>query len=463
MTASPTITNITGKGNAPLPPGPLGAEKIAVLAKLARDPWFYPLELTKKYGDVVSLPTPFIKTVYLSHPDHVDHVLVKHADRYRRSDMVNKQMVPAQMGHNFFAFSDDIEWRRGRQLYRPSFSQKNLADLGDLFTESIIAQVDSWADFASTSEFFDLTEKTQELALIVLLNAMFDEYLSPRLLQAPATRNAIRSYMLAMTARVVMYGFPAWMPRPFQEKVHSQTATILGITDQIIEMRRRHPTNRTDILNLLTNAKYDDGSPLENGKIAVEILGMIIGGHETTAAGLAWTFALLAGHPDIEERLIAEVDALGGNPVTVADMINLRLVRACFDEALRLQGGLVINPKTALVDDEIGGYQISAGTTILYSSLAMHRDPRFWPNPNQFHPDRFLSNDADVRAFIPFGRGPRLCLGKQMAYIEAVLTIATAYQRYRFILQRGYTPRHQYRMSMGLRGGLPVRIAPREA
>ncbi|MEU9807601.1 cytochrome P450 [Mycobacterium sp. NPDC050853] len=449
-------------GNLPVPPGPSGIGGANALARLIRDPWRYPLELTKKFGDIVSVPTPFVKTVYISHPDWIDHVLVKNPDRYRRSDMVAKQMVPPKLGHNFFAFADDQEWQRGRSLYRPSFTQKNLAELGDLFTESVTEQVESWAPAAGGGDgHIDIEEKTRKLALIVLFNAMFDEYLSSRMLEASVTKNAISFGMLATTARVAMYSLPSWIPRPFQRRMDSMLEMIMGGADQLIEMRRRHPTERTDILNLLIDAKYDDGTPLENDKIAVEIAGMIVGGHETTAAALAWTFALVSGHPEIERRLIDEVDALGGKPVTVADMASLPLARACFDEAQRLQGGLVINPKTALVDDEMGGFRIAAGTTILYSSLAMQRDPRFWPEPDRYNPDRFLNNEADLRAFIPFGRGQRLCLGMRMAYIEAVLTIASAYQRYRFELPAGYQPRHQYRMSMGLKGGLPVKIIRR--
>lgn len=459
--SSATISSADVTG-LPIPPGPSGVKGAGALARLIRDPWLYPLKLTQKYGDIVSIPTPFVKTIYVGHPDWVDHVLVQNPDRYRRSDMVAKQMVPPKLGHNFFAFADDPEWRRGRSLYRPSFTQKNLAELGDLFTASVTAQVDSWAHADGAAEgYLDIEEMTRKLALIVLFNAMFDEYLSPRMLEASMTKKAISFGMLATTARVGMYSFPAWVPRPFQRRMDSMLEMIMGGADQLIEMRRRHPTERTDILNLLINATYDDGSPLENDKIAVEIAGMIVGGHETTAAALAWTFALVSSHPEIERRLIAEVDSLDGKPVTVADMARLPLARACFDEAQRLQGGLVINPKTALVDDEMGGYRIAAGTTILYSSLALQRDPRFWPEPNRYNPDRFLNNEADLRAFVPFGRGQRLCLGMRMAYIEAVLTIATAYQRYRFELPKGYEARHQYRMSMGLKGGLPARVVRR--
>jgi len=442
---------------ADAPPGPTGVAGGAVLAKLARDPWFTPLELTKKYGDVVSIPTPFVKTVYMSHPDLIEHVLVKHPDRYRRSDMVSEQMVPPGFGgHNFFAFSDDEEWRRGRSLYRPHFTQRHLAGLSDLFTESVESQVREWG---SIRETFDLAERTRELALVVLFNAVFDEYISERVLQQ--TEPIARSIMLGTTARVAMYSLPSWVPRPFQKSTRRGISSMLAVADHVIETRRRHPTDRPDVLNLLIGATYDDGRPLENDKIAVELMGLVVGGHETTAAALAWTFALVAGHPDIERRVVEEVEALGDGSIGVGDMPKLPLVRACFDEAQRLQGGLVINPKTAVVDDELGGYLIRKGTTVLYSSLAMQRDPRFWTEPNEFRPDRFIDGEADMRAFIPFGRGKRVCLGMQMAYIEAVLTIATAFREYKFSIPPGYRPRHQYRMSMGLKGGLPVTVTPR--
>jgi cytochrome P450 len=143
-------------------------------------------------------------------------------------------------------------------------------------------------------------------------------------------------------------------------------------------------------------------------------------------------------------------------------MPHLELVRACFDEAARLQGGLVFNPKRAVVDDEIGGYRIPAGATVLHSNIALQRDPRFWgEDAERFRPDRWLEGGIDNAAFQNFGRGPRMCMGKRMAYIEAVLTIATAFQRYTFAAPPGWQPRHHYRMSMGVKGGVPLTLRRR--
>jgi enediyne biosynthesis protein E7 len=113
------------------------------------------------------------------------------------------------------------------------------------------------------------------------------------------------------------------------------------------------------------------------------------------------------------------------------------------------------------VDDEIGGYPIEKGTTVLFSTLTLQRDPRFWPEPDRFNPDRFLRNEVHKDAYMPFGQGPRMCIGWRMAYIEAILTITTAYQRYRFEVPKHWRPIHEYRMSMGLKGGLPVTITRR--
>jgi cytochrome P450 len=143
-------------------------------------------------------------------------------------------------------------------------------------------------------------------------------------------------------------------------------------------------------------------------------------------------------------------------------MERLPFVRACFDEAQRLQGGLVFNPKIALADDVIGGYRIPAGATVLNSNITLGRDVRFWgADADRFRPARWLEDETPTAAFQNFSRGRRMCLGKRMAYIEATLTIATAYQRYRFTAPPGWRPQHAYQMSVGVKGGVNLELTAR--
>jgi cytochrome P450 len=445
----------------PLPPGPRGLAGVKAAFTLARDPKFYPARLVARYGDVVRLPVPFLPVVFLNHPEHLNHVHITAADRYRRAPRNAENMrVQGSPYHASFFDPDDAEWRRGRTLLQPHFTQKGLAELGARFTDVITEQVAGWESAKRHGETLDLAPLLQDLPLAAFYNAMFSGRITPEVMVK--LRHALDERMAATAVRSVTSWLPTWVPRPLQRRGARADAWLDGHLAERVAERRANPTPETDVLTVLLDARYDGGQPLPDAKIRTEMLFLAIGGHETTAAALAWTFALLAIHPEIADRLRDEVDMLGRRRVTPADMGRLEFTKACFDEAQRLQGGLVVNPKQAVVDDEIGGFRIPAGTTILHSNLVLHRDPRFWgPDPDRFRPDRWLHGHIDRATFQNFGRGPRMCLGKQMAYIEALLTIATAFQRYRVTAPPGWEPKHHYRMSMTVKGGVPVYLTPR--
>ncbi len=459
--ASPTAPL---RPRAPLPPGPRGAAALRVAANLVRDPWLAPARVRARYGDVARLPMPFAELILLSHPEHIAHVNLKAADRYERSPMVTDTMrVQGSPHHASWFDDDDAEWARGRKLLQPHFTQKALVELGELFTAAIVDEVKSWSSPArglAPGAPLDLVDPLKELALAVLYNAMFSRRIDPR--EMPVLLERLDERMLATTVRTALFSLPARVPRPLTSKGAQADAWLDAHLAAIVADRRAHPIATTDLLNVLLDATYDDGTPLEDHKIRTEMLFLVIGGHETTAAALAWAFAFLAIEPARAARVHAEVDALGDRPITPADLPELPFVLACFDEAQRLQGGLVFNPKRAVVDDEIGGYRIPVGATVLHSNITLQRDARFWgPDAAAFRPERWLDGGVDNAAFQNFGRGRRMCLGKRMAYIEAVLTIATAFQRYRFAAPPGWRPQHHYRMSMSVKGGVPVTLTRR--
>lgn len=465
---TPTVATATAAvrpgRSAGLPPGPRGIAALCVAADALRDPWFAPARIRARYGDIVRLPMPFTELILLSHPDHIAHVNLKAADRYERSTMVTDTMrVQGSPHHASWFDEDDAEWARGRRLLQPHFTQKALVELGELFTAAIVDEVESWSPPAlgrTRDAPLDLVDPLKELALAVLYNAMFSRRIDRS--EMPVLLERLDERMLATTVRTALFSLPARVPRPLTRKGGHADAWLDDHLAGIVAERRAHPVATTDLLNVLLDARYDDGQPLEAHKVRTEMLFLVIGGHETTAAALAWAFALLAIRPGCAERVRAEVDALGDRPITPADMPALPFVRACFDEAQRLQGGLVFNPKRAVVDDEIGGYLIPAGATVLHSNITLQRDPRFWgPDAASFRPDRWLEGGVDNAAFQNFGRGRRMCLGKRMAYIEAVLTIGTAFQRYRFAAPPGWRPQHHYRMSMSVKGGVPLTLTRR--
>jgi enediyne biosynthesis protein E7 len=188
-----------------------------------------------------------------------------------------------------------------------------------------------------------------------------------------------------------------------------------------------------------------------------ELSGLVFAGFDTTAEALAWTLGLLARNPSALTTAYEEVDALGGAPLEHAHLKELPWLRACFDEAQRIQAAPG-NIRTALEDDEIGGYFIPKGSHVLISPYGLHHDPRFWNRPDIFNPQRFLTDEIDKNAFIPFNIGPRKCMGSRMAYIEGVLTLAAILQRYTIQVRDRWQPKHELRVSTGLAGGLPARV-----
>lgn len=190
----------------------------------------------------------------------------------------------------------------------------------------------------------------------------------------------------------------------------------------------------------------------------MELMILMAGGYETVVASFSWTLALLLSHPDHLAWLYDEVDALGGAVPTQDDLSRLTWAKACFDEGQRLQGH-PFNPRFAMQDDVIGGYLIPKYTIVGPSLWAMHRDPRWWADPNSYDPNRFADEAAAKGrprlAFMPFGSGPHHCIGTGMAYMNAQFLLAIIFQRYRLQLPAGWTPQHQFNFSVTVKAVFP--------
>ncbi|WP_234803210.1 cytochrome P450, partial [Mycobacteroides abscessus] len=233
------------------------------------------------------------------------------------------------------------------------------------------------------------------------------------------------------------------------------------LTRRLIQQRRKNPIETPDLLSLLLEASYDDGSQLSERDLSMELMILMAGGYETVVASLSWTLALLLGHPEHLRRLYAEVDGLAGALPTPDDLPKLAWAKACFDEGQRLQGH-PLNPRFAMDDDVIGGYFIPKHTIVGPSLYSIHRDPRWWTDPDTYDPNRFMDEVAARSrprlAFMPFGSGRHHCLGTGMAYMNAQFLLAIIFQRYRLALPEGWKPKHHFNFSVTLEGGLPVTL-----
>jgi len=257
---------------------------------------------------------------------------------------------------------------------------------------------------------------------------------------------------------------PAWVPTPANRTLQRSVRELDGAVRRMLVERGRHPAEvPTDMLDLLIAARDDTGAGLTVPEIRDQVVTFIVAGHETVASALTWAWSLLALHPDIQKDLQDESDAvLGGRPATFADYGRLPLARAVLDEALRLYPPAWLITRKSLGADELGGHEIPESALVILSPWLLHRHPDVWTRPEAFRPDRFLSGEADRTAFIPFGAGLRQCIGRDFAYVEGTLMLASIAGRYTLTFPDGARPpRAEPLVTVRPVGGLPLRVTRR--
>lgn len=437
------------------PPRPSLPDTALLPLEFARnqfEPWG---KLARKYGDVVDLSVPGLTVTLLSHPDHVEHILVNEIANYPKHDLLRAVMRP--LGALALPVNDDEPWRRVRQGVNPRLTSNALAAISPTVSATSVEYIDEWGQLADTGEQVDLTHQIGVVGMATLMKTLFD---------IPLTRDEIDGAVHAcdqmgkyFLTQVATLALPEFVGSKI-EGSNSVYSYLLDLIDRLIAYRRANPTPPDadpDMISLLLGVRFADGSGLTEEQLRTETLGLVFAGFDTTALAAAWTVGLLALHPEAQQRVYDEVDALGDKVVEHDDLAKVPFLRNCFDEAQRLQA-VPAWLRQARNDDEIGGYRIPAGSTVVFSPYALQRDPRFWRNPEAFDPDRFDRDPISRYAFLPFNAGNRKCAGSKMAYVEGLTILITAYQRYEFRTRKGWKPRNKVQIATGLKGGLPVTI-----
>jgi len=410
------------------------------------------------YGDVVDLPVPGMTVTLLSHPDHLHHVWVAHSAQYKKIELAQALMfgeppaLPLLHGH---------EWRRTRLALSPFFAERAMRNVTGMMVESAVAQVERWSAFADTDEYVDLEHKIGSVVMSALLRSMFrydaDAASVDRWVQMAT------DYGAAVVAQGPFYKLPGWVPRPKQRMGQAAQQMFMRLLDDMIATRlgeEHDPDQPGDVLDVLLAMNFEGTPEMQYRRMRSELSGLVFAGFDTTAEAVAWTLAFLCRTPSAAGKAYAEVDTLGDSPLTFEHTKELPYLRACFDEAQRLQSAPA-NMRTATVDDEIGGYHIPAGSHVVISPLGLQTDPRFWPDPLVYRPERWFTDKINFNAYVPFSTGPRKCMGVHKAYIDGPLILAAILRRYTLQVRDGWVPKHVLHTSIGLKGGLPVRLHSR--
>jgi cytochrome P450 len=256
---------------------------------------------------------------------------------------------------------------------------------------------------------------------------------------------------------------PTWIPLPRQVRFRRARRDLQRVVDQLVADRVSRTDDRDDVLSRLIVSTAEEADPrVGRERLRDELVTLLLAGHETTASTLSWTLYLIDEHPEVRERLHDEaVKVLGDRSPTYEDLHHLRYTAMVVEEVMRMYPPVWLLPRKALADDEVGGYHVPAGADVLISPYTLHRHPQFWDEPERFDPERFdpaLSTDRPRYAYIPFGAGPRFCVGNHLGMMEATFVIAMLARDLRLTRAPGYEVVAEPMLSLRVRGGLPMTV-----
>jgi len=415
------------------PPGPRGYPVLGVLPQLRSDPIRTFLDAADEYGDLVHLKAGPYHGFLLSDPADIKHVLQDNARNYHKSPLYDR--LRDSLGNGLLT-SEDSFWLRQRRLAQPAFHRQRLVAMADVMVSCTEQMLERWAQAASAGETIDVVAEMMALTQAIIVRTMFSTDLGE-------TAEIVNRTWPIINRRI---GETFWstkletrLPLPANRRFQRALRELDTVVYRIIAERRQSRREEADLLSMFLSARDEEtGAVMTDRQLRDEVMTMLLAGHETTSLALSWTYFLLSQHPDIDQSIGDEVDrVMGGRRPEFGHVDQLTCTRRAIDESLRLYPPAWGFSRLAMGDDEIHGYRVPKGSIVFLIPFVIHRRPKLWPDPDRFDPDRFRPDRESARprfAYIPFGSGPRGCIGNHFAMLEAQLIVAAIAQRYRIEL-----------------------------
>jgi cytochrome P450 len=401
----------------------------------------------------------FLDHFLIIKPEYIEHVLLTNHANYRKSHILRHLLGPL-LG-NGLLISEGEFWRRQRRIAAPAFHSRRIADFVSTMGSCSEAALARWRRLTQP---FDIAAEMMALTLNVISRTMFSRDVSDDIEAVRRLTNIVVTLRLGV---LDLLGFPEWLPRRQPKAYRRAIAEFEALVSRFLAERRTDGIDRGDLLSMLLTARDPEtGEGMSDKQLRDEILTVFLAGHETTANALSWCWYLLAQHPDAEARLHEELDrVIGARMPNFADLARLKWTRMVIEEAMRLYPPVHTIARTAIGEDRIGGVRVPPGAMIAISPYVTHRNPNLWPEPPSFDPERFRPAAIAQRhrfAYLPFGGGPRICIGNSFALVEAMVIIAAIAQRYRVRLAPGHAVKPIGLITLRPKAGIWVTIEPRE-
>jgi cytochrome P450 len=362
--------------------------------------------------------------------------------------------------------SDGEFWLMQRRLSQPAFHRQRIDGFAETMTAATVRMLDEWAARAGREETLDMSEHMMRLTLEIVGRTLFSMDLTGASETVGKAFSRVNHQMTELTIDPLALAKLRLSFLPSMRRLRGDIQILDDVVNQVIRERRRSGGPDNDLLGMLMAARDESsGAMMDDKQLRDEVMTIMLAGHETTAVALSWAMYLLARHPEVARRLESEIDeVLAGRVPTTADLPALIYNRMVIDETLRLYPPAYTIARWGHEPDRVGPFDLPANSSILLLTYVTHRHPDFWEAPDRFDPERFAPGQGADRprfAYLPFGGGPRQCIGNSFALVEAQLLLALIVQRFRWTLPAGYRAELEPLITLRPKGGLPVRLEAR--
>ena len=441
------------------PPGPKRRIPALSALEMGRDPLAFLSNLRATYGDIARVPLGAETLYLLSHPELVRDVLVTNHRNFHKGRGLER--AKNLLGEGLLTSEDEYHLRQ-RRLAQPAFHRQRVSAYGATMAAYAATRRERWRAGAE----IDVHQEMMALTLAIVGKTLFDADVEHEAAEIGA----------AITTTFESFNFGFFLPfgellerlpLPATLRFKKARARLDATIYRLIDERRRAGVDRGDLLSMLLLAQdtEGDGTGMSDLQLRDEAMTIFLAGHETTANALTWTLYLLSQHPDVERQMHAEIDAALGRRLPAADDLTvLPYTRMVLAESMRLYPPAWIVGRRAMGPFEANGYSIPARSIVLLCQYVMHRDNRWFPEPDRFDPDRFLPTRQAERpkfAYFPFGGGPRVCIGEQFAWMEGVILLATIAQRWKLRLVPDHPVALQPIITLRPKHGMRMRVESR--
>jgi cytochrome P450 len=429
-----------------------------------RDPLKWLAQWAKELGDIYTIVSPLGTATVVASPEGARQVLVERYSKYQEKSR-SYAVLRLLMGNGLVTSSGEF-WRGQRKMTQPAFHRKKLDAIFAMMVSRSITAVEKLALQAGDMEGAELSIPLSELTLDIISRAMFSTDVEGTAAQVGKYIAMLNEDALRMLRNPWRFFLPRKISTPFNAKEFAAREALYGIVNGIIATRRASPDGHDDLLSMFLSACDEEtGRGMTDEQLRDEVMTMFVAGHETTANAMCWLLYLVAQHPEVEEKLLKELDSEAAEASLMAGSIaGLPYTKQVVEESLRMYPTIWSIGRRAGEDDEIGGFKIPAGTNIMVPIFHFHWSEKYWDEPRKFDPERFSPERrpaAEPMVYFPFGAGARGCIGNQFALQELVIMTAIFHRHLKFRPVPGFPVEPDPLITLRPKHGMRLRIMMR--